>query len=190
MLEKIPGAVGEALSGLKAGRDKTAVHSDFSDIPDTVTLTSPAFADGADMPARFTADGAGVSPPLAWSGLPAGTAALVILVEDAGSPTPRPLVHLIAWAIPPEPAELPEGALASPGHPGSGHALGQNSFLRAEWLPPDPPTGHGPHDYVFQIFALRQSPALAEAPGRGALIDAMRGHVLAKGTLTGVYYRS
>ena len=47
-----------------------------------------------------------------------------------------------------------------------------------------------PHDYVFQIFALRQSPALAEAPGRGALIDAMRGHVLAKGTLTGVYYRS
>ena len=148
------------------------------------------------MPHRFPFDmqfGDGVSPVVASARRrPGPTQAKAAAVRfryprleelsDAESP-PAP-------AIPPEPAELPEGALASPGHPGSGHALGQNSFLRAEWLPPDPPTGHGPHDYVFQIFALRQSLALAEAPGRGALIDAMRGHVLAKGTLTGVYYRS
>ncbi|MEE7494382.1 YbhB/YbcL family Raf kinase inhibitor-like protein [Methylobacterium oryzae] len=190
MLEKVPGVVGEALSGLKAGLDKTATRADFSDVPESVTLSSSAFADGADMPARFTADGAGVSPPLAWRGLPDSTAALVLLVEDAGSPTPRPLVHLIAWAIPPEPAELPEGALPSPGRAGAGLPLGRNSFLRPEWLPPDPPTGHGAHAYVFQLYALRQPLSLAEAPGRGALIEAMRGRVLAKGTLTGVYHRS
>lgn len=189
MLEKIPGVLGEALSGLKAGLDKTASRADFPDVPETVTLSSPAFADGADLPARFTADGAGVSPPLAWSGLPAGTAALVLLVEDAGSPTPRPLVHLIAWSVPPEPAGLLEGALPGPGHAGTVEAVGRNSFLRAEWLPPDPPTGHGPHPYLFQIYALRQPLALAEAPGRGALIEAMRGQVLAKGILTGVYHR-
>ncbi|SEN16366.1 hypothetical protein SAMN02799625_00852 [Methylobacterium sp. UNC300MFChir4.1] len=178
MLENIPGVLGEALSGLKAGLEKTTSRADFPDVPETVTLSSPAFADGA-----------GVSPPLAWSGLPAGTAALVLLVEDAGSPTPRPLVHLIAWSVPPEPAGLPEGALPGPGHAGTVAAVGRNSFLRAEWLPPDPPTGHGPHPYLFQIYALRQPLALAEAPGRGALIEAMRNQVLAKGILTGVYHR-
>ncbi|MCX4198814.1 hypothetical protein OMR07_27905 [Methylobacterium organophilum] len=90
MLEKIPGVLGEALSCLKAGLDKTASRADFPDVPETVTLSSPAFADGADLPARFTADGAGVSPPLAWSGLPAGTAALVLLVEPSCGPPARP----------------------------------------------------------------------------------------------------
>lgn len=190
MLEKIPSVIGEALSGLKAGREKTAYHAAFAGIPETLTLTSPAFADGADMPARFTADGAGLSPPLAWTGLPAGTAALVVLVEDAGSPTPQPLVHLIAWDLPPEPASLDEGALPSPGHPGGTHRMGRNSFLRPEWLPPDPPSGHGRHDYVLQIYALRQRLHLAEEPGRGALIEAMQGQVLAKGLLIGAYMRA
>lgn len=190
MLEKIPSVIGGALSGLKAGREKTASHAAFADVPETLTLTSPAFADGADMPARFTADGAGVSPPLAWTGLPPGTAALVVLVEDAGSPTPQPLVHLIAWDLPPEPAGLDERALPSPGCPGDAHRMGWNSFLRPEWLPPDPPSGHGRHDYVFQIYALREPLHLADEPGRGALIAAMQGHVLAKGQLTGGYARS
>ncbi|MEE7502933.1 YbhB/YbcL family Raf kinase inhibitor-like protein [Methylobacterium mesophilicum] len=189
MLEKIPGLIGEALSGLKAGLDKTASRADFPDVPETVSLSSPAFSDGDDLPARFTADGAGVSPPLAWSGLPEGTAALVILVEDAGSPTPRPLVHLIAWSVPPNLAALPEGALPSPGHAGTVRAVGRNSFLRAEWLPPDPPSGHGPHPYLFQLYALRLPLALDEGPGRGALIEAMCGQVLAKGILTGIYHR-
>ncbi|WP_457105036.1 YbhB/YbcL family Raf kinase inhibitor-like protein [Methylobacterium sp. P5_C11] len=190
MLEKIPGAVGEALSGLKAGREKTACHATFADVPASLVLTSPAFAEGAELPARFTADGEGLSPPLAWSNLPAGTTALVVLVEDAGSPTPQPLVHLILWSVPADISEIGEGALPSPGHPGNDTALGRNSFLRAAWLPPDPPTGHGSHEYVFQIYALRKALALSESPGRGALLDAMRGQVLAKGVLTGTYHRS
>jgi Raf kinase inhibitor-like YbhB/YbcL family protein len=189
MLEKIPSVIGEALSGLKAGREKTAYHTVFTDVHETLTLTSPAFVDGADMPARFTADGEGRSPPLAWTGLPAGTAALVVLVEDAGSPTPQPLVHLIAWDVAPEPARLDEGALPSPGRPGGMHRMGLNSFLRPEWLPPDPPRGHGRHDYVLQIYAMRQPLHLTDEPGRGAVIEAMQGHVLAKGHLIGAYAR-
>ena len=67
MLEKIPAAVGRALSGLKAGLEKTTYHAAFAEAPETIALTSSAFADGGALPARFTADGDGTSPPLAWS---------------------------------------------------------------------------------------------------------------------------
>jgi Raf kinase inhibitor-like YbhB/YbcL family protein len=190
MLEKIPSAVGAALSGLKAGMKKTAFHAVFADIPETLKLTSPAFADGAPIPAASTADGPGTSPPLAWSGLPTGTATLVLLVEDAGSPTPQPLVHLIVWNLSAAIGSLDAGALPSPGHRVGRFSLGQNSFLRSEWLPPDPPSGHGSHTYVFQLYALRSVVDLPESPGRGALLDAMRGHVIAKGKLIGTYARA
>ena len=189
MLEKIPSAVGEALSGLKAGVAKTACHAAFADVPASLTLTSPAFADGGDMPARFTADGAGLSPPLAWSGLTPETASVVLLVEDAGSPTPQPLVHLIVWNLPTDRTDLQEGEVS--GHSADeGLPLGRNSFLHAGWLPPDPPSGHGRHDYVFQIYSLTQPLDLSKTPGRGALLKAMEGHVLGKGVLTGVYARA
>lgn len=186
MLEKIPHAVGAALSGLKAGLEKTAYRTDFSDIPEGIALTSLAFGDGAPVPARFTADGAGASPPLAWTGLPPGTARVVLLVEDAGSPTPNPLVHLIAWNLDPG-APLAEGAASQSE---SRLDLGKNSFLKVGWLPLDPPTGHGPHAYLFQAYALDAALNLDAHPGRGALLEAMRGHVLAKGCLTGTYERA
>ncbi len=189
MLEKLPHAVGSALSGFKAGLDGTTYHRDFGSVPETVALTSAAFADGASLPARFTADGPGISPSLAWSGLPAGTRRVVLLVEDAGSPTPEPLVHLIAWNLMPD-AGLAEGDLASPAGDGARHDLGRNSFLKDQWLPPDPPTGHGRHAYLFQVYALDAPLDLAAGPGRSALISAMTGHVLARGSLTGIYERA
>jgi Raf kinase inhibitor-like YbhB/YbcL family protein len=185
MLEKIPHALGAALSGLKAGLDKTVYRTDFPDVPEDITLTSLAFADGTAMPARFTADGDGLSPPLAWTGLPDGTARVVILVEDAGSPTPSPLVHLIAWNLDPA-APLSEGAVSQAE---SSLDLGRNSFLKAGWLPPDPPSGHGLHAYLFQAYAVDTALALEAHPGRTALLEAMRGRVLAKGCLIGTYER-
>ena len=193
MLEKIPTVIGAALSGLKAGLEKTAYLATFADVPEGLILTSPAFADGAEIPARFTADGPGTSPPLAWSGVPAGTAALVILVEDAGSPTPQPLVHLIVWNLSAASGSLAESAPGTdrpidPSHVGTGN-FGKNSFLRSAWLPPDPPSGHGRHDYLFQLYALARVLDLPENPGRGALLEAMRGQVIGKGRLVGTYAR-
>ena len=80
--------------------------------------------------------------------------------------------------------------LKSEGSGGWPQALGRNSFLKPEYLPPDPPSGHGAHQYAFQIFALDKVLELDEAPGRGALIEAMKGHVLAMGSLVGRYERS
>ena len=190
MLEKLPHAIGEALRGIRPGLEKTVYFGgDVAAAPETITVTSSAFAPNEPIPPRFTQDGAGISPPLAWAHLPAGAAALVLLIEDADSPTPQPLVHLIAWDLPARDGGLAEGEARSSGSGGAKHPLGKNSFMSAEYLPPDPPSGHGPHRYVVQVYALDRALNLSGIPGRGAVLDAMRGHVLAKGHLVGTYER-
>lgn len=190
MLEKLPHAIGSALSGIRPGLGKTVYGGpDVAASPETIRVTSPAFADGAPIPERHTEDGEGLSPPLAWTGVPEGTLSVVLLVEDADSPTPAPLVHAIVPSLPGRDGELPEGALPSDAAPDDGPEMGRNSFLSAEYLPPDPPPGHGPHRYLFQVYALDAAPTFDGHPGRGALLAAMRGHVLARGLLTGTCER-
>ena len=191
MLELIPSGVGRALRGVRAGFEKVAVEQrSFVRMPNMVTLTSPAFQDGHPMPVRFTADGEGISPPLAWKGVMGAARGLALLVEDPDAPSPDPLVHLLAWDLPPALRELPEGEFRSPGHAGLDEMLGRNGFLQTAWLPPDPPRGHGPHMYVFQIFALDRKLNFERPPGRKQVLDAMAGHVLGKGMLTGTYERA
>lgn len=185
MLEHLPHWLGEALKSVRAGGDKLAVCRRELNPAGPLRLSSPAFADGAELPTRFTADGAGVSPPLLWANVPELTASLALIVEDPDAPAPKPLVHALLWDIPADAGGLPEGAI---GDGGPGEA-GRNSFLGAGWLAPDPPTGHGDHHYAFQLFALSQRPAIEGTPGRSALIGAMRGRVLASGLLTGLYRR-
>ncbi len=190
MLEKTPRPVGEALKGARAGMEKLACRSEeLQDTPRSIRLESPAFADNSLIPSRFTSDGEGLSPPLTWSNLPAEAVALVLLVEDADAPAPTPLVHAIAWDLPARDGGLAEGELKSPAGPGEPHDLGRNSFLKAGYLPPDPPTGHGPHHYVFQLYALDSRLDLDGSPSRGKVLDAMTGHVLAMGELIGLYER-
>jgi Raf kinase inhibitor-like YbhB/YbcL family protein len=189
MLEKLPAGLGRALRSVRAGADKLAV-GDAALAPKTgmLTVTSPAFGDHAPMPARYTADGDGLSPPLDWQGVPAGAEALLLLIEDPDSPTPKPLVHAIACNLVPRDGTLPEGALG-PGGPLFGLELGRNSSLRADYIPPDPPAGHGPHRYAFELFALDCAPSCSAHAGRGEILEAVAGHVLASGVLVGTYER-
>ena len=190
MLEKLPEAIGHALRGQRAGLEKIAFNQiDLRQGQAALDLKSLAFNDHAPMPARFTADGAGVSPPLQWSGVPATATGLVLIVEDADAPTPHPLVHAIVVELAAADGALPEGALDRPGHEGSGLKTGRNSFLQARWLPPDPPPGHGLHRYAFQLFAVVGAPAFSAAPGRDEVIDALREHAVASGLLIGTYER-
>ncbi len=187
MLEKIPAAVGHALRGARAGFQKIVSEGDgFAQVPDIIPLQSPAFEDGGEIPVRYTADGDKLSPPLTWRGALDDAEAMVLIVEDPDAPTPEPLVHLLAWDLPADLPRLEEGAFRSPHHPG----LDTNSFRQAAYLPPDPPRGHGPHLYVFQLFALDRKLAFdAPPPNRKAVVEAMRGHALAKGVLIGTYER-
>lgn len=201
MLEKLPDALGHALRNQRAGLDEIAFNLvDLRTGTAAIAVSSLAFADHAPIPALYTADGEGRSPPLQWSGVPAGAASVVLLVEDADAPTPRPLVHAIVVDLPAD-AEgtLPESALASPAQddstlPATGR-VGRNSYLQAAWLPPDPPPGHGVHRYAFQVFALAAAGAeddtalLDETPGREAVMDAINARALASGLLIGTYTR-
>ncbi len=190
MLENLPDAIGHALRDQRAGLDKTAFNAvDLRQGMAAITVGSLAFADHAPIPERYTADGAGLSPPLQWTGVPASAASLVLIVEDADAPTPQPLVHAIVVDLEAGDGALPEGALPSKDNDGSGLRIGRNSFLQAAWLPPDPPPGHGTHRYAFQVFALEAGAAFDGAPGRDAVLEAVRERGLASGCLIGTYER-
>jgi Raf kinase inhibitor-like YbhB/YbcL family protein len=189
MLEHVPHWLGNALKGLRAGSDKLVIAQAGLGSFKALRLVSPAFANGARLPERFTADGEGFSPPLFWTGVPEGTERLALIVEDPDAPAPQPLVHALVWDLPPE-GDLKEGAIRADGGGGAdGSDVGRNSFFGEGWLPPDPPTGHGLHHYAFQLFALAPGPDVGDTPGRGAIVKAMSGRVLAAGLLTGTYSR-
>lgn len=190
MLEHVPHWLGSALKGVRAGTDKLAIVQEGLGSFAAIDLRSTAFANGGRLPERFTADGAGVSPPLFWTGVPAEAAALALLVEDPDAPTPAPLVHAVVWDLPPTDGRIEEGAiLPDRAGGGIGGDVGRNSYFREGWLPPDPPTGHGEHRYAFQLFALAAGAGPGDTPSRGDLVSAMKGRVLAAGLLTGTYSR-
>ena len=191
ILENIPAVVGHALKSIRPGLDKIVYAGESVAAPDTIRLTSEGFGDHAAIPARFTADGAKVSPPLAFAAIPSTARSLALVVEDADSPTPAPLCHALVWDIAPEDGGFQEAAFDGDAMITTrcGAVLGKNSFLSLGWLPPDPPTGHGPHRYAFQIYALDVRLELEEGAGRSALVQAMQGHVVAKGLLVGTYER-
>lgn len=190
MLEKLPEALGHALRDQRAGLDKLACEQiGLRGGMGAIEVRSLAFADHAPIPALYTADGEGRSPPLQWTGVPAAATQLVLVVEDADAPTPQPLVHAIACGLAPEDGALPEGALSEDDHRGVRLVAGRNSYLRAGWLPPDPPPGHGVHRYAFQLFAVAQGAAFSDTPGRDEVLDALRERALASGCLIGTYAR-
>ena len=172
MLEKIPSAAGRVAQGIRAGADELAIaDTELTGVNASIEVSSPAFGYNEPIPPQYTADGDGLSPPLEWRCVPINAEAVIVLVEDADSPTPHPLVHAILWDLPGSDASLPEGSLSK------------------DWRPPDPPPGHGPHRYVFQVFALDSVLRFESQPDRRELLDRIRGHVIAKGLLIGVYER-
>lgn len=195
MLEHVPAWLGHAMRGLRAGAEKLAIaRTDLATGSGgpiaPLALSSPAFADGGRLPPRFTADGEGLSPPLVWGDVPAGTARLALLVEDADAPAPQPLVHAVVWGLAADAGRLAEGAIAAGQAAREGADIGRRSFGGEGWLPPDPPTGHGDHRYGFQLFALDAGAGdPGPAPDRAAVVAAMAGHVLAAGLLVGLYAR-
>lgn len=190
MLEHVPAWLGGLLRNIRAGHDKLVIaQPGMVAAAASIELSSPAFADGERLPARFTADGAGLSPPLVWGPLPAATASLALIVEDPDAPALQPLVHAIVWGIAADEHRLAEGAIVRDGAGVDDECVGRNSFRAQGWLPPDPPTGHGRHEYIFQLFALRQAIALDSKSGRTAFVEAITGNVLGAGLLIGTYSR-
>lgn len=191
MLENLPDALGHALQGQRAGLDKLAIQKiDLRAGMAALTVTSLAFKDHAPIPALYTADGAGTSPPIQWSGVPSQAASVLLIVEDADAPMPQPLVHAIVVDLPATAdGSLREGALNEHDDLPAEVKTGRHSFLQSGWLPPDPPPGHGVHRYAFQLFALAPGEAFSGTPGRDEVLTAVRDRGLASGWLIGTYER-
>jgi Raf kinase inhibitor-like YbhB/YbcL family protein len=144
-----------------------------------ITVRSSAFSDGGEIPARYTCDGADTSPPLAWSGAPAESAAVAIVVTD---PDAGGFVHWLAADVVTN-AGLGEGASGR----GAIGSEGRNGFGATGYGGPCPPSGS--HQYVFEVFALSKALGLAPGFSRDDLDRAMNGKVLASGKLTARYQR-
>ena len=148
-------------------------------------ITSSAFRDGDEIPARYTSDGIDVSPPLAWTDVPRGTKSLALIVDDPDAPDPEdPKTTWVHWVIadlPPSRNHLHE----SIGKLAQGH-VGVNDWNRAAWGGPAPPIGR--HRYFFKLYALDQVLELTK-PRKADLERAMEGHVLAEAVLVGTYQK-
>lgn len=154
----------------------------------SLTLTSSAFDAGGVIPPIHTCDGNDISPPLAWSGLPAGTSSLALIVDDPDAPDPaapqRTWVHWVLYDIAPDAAGLEQGAR----HPPQGLCEGTNDWKRTGYGGPCPPIGR--HRYFFKLYALDVAlPELKHAT-KQQLEQAMQGHVLEKTELVGTYHRA
>ena len=151
----------------------------------TITVTSSAFKDGDRLPFRYTCDGAGASPALFWSAPPQGKRSFVLILDDPDAPRGT-FTHWIVFNISPATLSIPENA--SVGDFGAGAVSCINDGGNAGYFAPCPPPGK-PHRYQFNIYAIDQLLNIGERANRIDIDSAMRGHILARGRLTGIYSR-
>ena len=143
------------------------------------TLTSPVFADGTVIPAKYTCDGSDGPPPLQVSNPPQGTKSFALIVDDPDAPTGT-FTHWLAYDIPPDTADL---------KPTAGKML-RNDFGRYGYSGPCPPAGDASHRYHFTVYALDVASLDVSGDTRDDLEAAIKGHELAKARMMGRYARA
>lgn len=184
----MPNPIGRALRNRRAGHDKLVWNRPGLQAPDSFTLTSPAFEHGTPIPAKHRGRvfAPNISPELAWTTPPGSCAELVLIIEDPDAPRATPAVHGVTIGIDPSLTGLPENALADPSPiPGVRH--GSGAMGRRGWVGPMPPGSHGPHAYVFQLFAVDRKLGLPEKFRLDDVLEAIDGHVVGRARLDGTY---
>ena len=206
------GAPSEKAARLSA-IDTTRLSPDLVDVPKKLDVKLGSFGEKNSE----YAPGRAVSPEIAIRGLPAGTRTVALAMEDPDAPTIKPVVHWLAAdlavderaragaailpgvrpgdAIVADPSVSRRDALPLPGGLRKatllqGGAQGGTSPGRVGYYGPKPPVGDKPHRYHFTVYALDAKLGLKPGFNRLALIDAMRGHVLAQGTAVGEYAKA
>ena len=155
-----------------------------------LTITSPAFAHNGDIPSLYTCEGKDISPPLAWSDVPADAKSLVLIVDDPDAPDPEAprmvFVHWLLYNLPPNSAGLPEAVKSS--ELPAGTLEGVSDSRRTGWGGPCPPIGR--HRYLFKLYALDLVLPNLHKPTKPALLKAMEGHIIAQAELIGGYRKT
>ncbi len=149
-------------------------------------ISSPSFQAGAEIPKKFTCEGADVSPELHWSSPPSGTLSFVLIADDPDAPAGT-WTHWTFFDIPASTSSLPEGVTKIDEVP-SGGRQGRNDFRKIGYGGPCPPAGKS-HRYFFKLYALDKILNLKPGASKGELEQAMQGHVLGNTELMGTYRR-
>ncbi|HDJ67044.1 MAG TPA: YbhB/YbcL family Raf kinase inhibitor-like protein [Nitrososphaeria archaeon] len=149
-------------------------------------LMSPAFKNGENIPEKYTCDGMDVSPPLSWSGFPAGTKSFVLIVEDPDAPGGI-FTHWIAYNISSKITSLPENVKRVE-RLEDGILQGINSFGKIGYNGPCPPHG-SKHRYYFRIYALDCYIDLPPGATRDEILKMIENHVIGEAELLGYYER-
>jgi Raf kinase inhibitor-like YbhB/YbcL family protein len=158
----------------------------------SLSLTSSAFTHQGEIPARYSCEvkGREISPPLAWSGVPANAKSLALIVDDPDAPDPkapkRTWVHWVLYDLPAAAGGLAEGV--DPGHLPPGTREGKNDWGRTGYGAPCPPIGR--HRYFFKLYALDAVLPDLGKPDKRRLEQSMEGHVLAHAELVGTYQKA
>ncbi|HXF95536.1 MAG TPA: YbhB/YbcL family Raf kinase inhibitor-like protein [Gemmatimonadales bacterium] len=154
-----------------------------------LALASPAFAEGATIPREYTCDGPDHSPPLAWSGAPAGTRSFTLICDDPDAPG-KTWVHWVLYDLPATITRLPENVPKTETLTQLGGARqGMTDFRRVGYGGPCPPPGK-PHRYFFKLYALDTTLGLKPGATKSDVEKGMQGHVLAQAQLMGTYGRA
>ena len=148
-------------------------------------VTSQAFKSGESIPSKYACDGEDVSPPISWSGTNEQIESYALIVTDLDAPTGS-FTHWVIFNIPATDNSLQEG-VPSVGTLSNGAIQGRNGFGKIGYGGPCPTSGT--HRYVFHLYALDTLLSLQAGASQGDVLEAMSGHVLAEGELTGLYSR-
>ena len=149
----------------------------------TIELTSSAFVAGGAIPAKYTCNGEGTSPPLQWTSPPTTARSLALVVDDPDAPSGT-FVHWVIYNLPPDARGLPENVPADESLP-DGSLNGKNGAGRLGYAGPCPPSGT--HHYHFKLYALDVKLDAAAGWSTDQLLAAMQGHILAQAELVGLY---
>lgn len=140
-----------------------------------ISLKSPAFNQGGQIPKKYSCEGDNINPPLEITGFPVHTQSMVLLLEDPDA-VKGIFYHWLVWNIP------PTESISENSEPG---VTGSNSFGTEEYAGPCPPAGS--HRYYFRVFALDTLLDISAGSDKNALEEAMQGHQLSTGEIMGHY---
>jgi Raf kinase inhibitor-like YbhB/YbcL family protein len=143
-------------------------------------LSTPDFANGGPIPARFTCDGVNHSPGLRIRGIPKAAKSLVLLMDDPDAPGGT-FNHWLVWGLSPDLKEISTNSVPN------GAVQGLNDFKKNGYGGPCPPSGE--HRYYFRLYAVDIPVTLPPSARRADLDKLLRGHILKDATLMGRYAR-
>ena len=158
-----------------------------------LTLTTSAFADGSEIPPKYTqSDPNAVSPKLEWSNVPANTASFVLILHDPDVSMQKKtddVLHWMIFNIPGTARELPEGVPAGTAQLPDGTVQAKNLRGQPGYMGPGAPPAGPHHHYTFELFALDTKLDLGPDATRPEVLKAIDGHILAKAVLVGRFHR-